>query len=172
MFIDEESKEIRQLNEMFVKVYDSLPTKIENSIFYPKLKQLLHMEIIKFTREQIELKQDLNLLRMNIGEALSETEIREYLDSLKAKYNLDDNNVGLDYHIEVTRYDYGVPIFVVIKRDIIYFKKFVFRFRKSSPTMGLDGLQVSGLPIKESQQAKKERYLKLMEVSKGMKDNE
>jgi len=163
MFIDEESKEIAQLNEMFVKVYDSLPAKIENSIFYPKLKQLLHMEIIRFTREQIELKQDLNLLRMNIGEILSETEIREYMDSLKSKYNLEDNNVGIDYHIEVTRYDYGVPIFVVIKRDIIYFKKFVFRFRKSNPTMGLSGIQVSGLPIMETKEARKERYLRLME---------
>jgi len=169
MFIDEESKEIRQLNEMFVKVYDSLPTNIENSIFYPKLKQLLHMEIMKFTKEQVELKQDLNLLRMNIGEILSETEIREYLDSLKAKYNLEDNNVGLDYHIEVTRYDYGVPIFVVIKRDIIHFKKFVFRFRKASPNMGLNDVQVSGIPVSESKEQRRERYLKLMEQSKEMK---
>lgn len=163
MFIEEESKEIKALNEMFVKVFDSLPTSIENSIFYPRLKTLLHMEIRRFTKEQIELRQDLDLLRMNIGEALSEKEIREYLDSLKTKFNSTDNNVGLDYHIEVTRYDYGVPVFVIIKRDVIYMKKFIFRFRKTSTTMSLDDVDVGGLPlINESKEARKSRYLKLM----------
>jgi len=163
VFIEEESKEIKALNEMFVKVFDSLPTSIENSIFYPRLKTLLHMEIRRFTKEQIELRQDLDLLRMNIGEALSEKEIREYLDSLKTKFNSTDNNVGLDYHIEVTRYDYGVPVFVIIKRDVIYMKKFIFRFRKTSTTMSLDDVDVGGLPlINESKEARKSRYLKLM----------
>jgi hypothetical protein len=146
MIIEEESRDLKNLNEMFVNVYDSLPTNIENSIFYPKLKQLLQLEIIKFTKEQIEIRQDLNLFRMNIGEALSEKDIREYLDSLKLKYNLTDNNVGIDYHIEVTRYDFGVPIFVVIKRDDIHMKKFVFRFRKASATMGLDTVDFGGIP--------------------------
>ena len=40
-----------------------------------------------------ELKDDLNLLRLNVGEKLSETEIREYLDALKDKYNNEDNNL-------------------------------------------------------------------------------
>jgi len=163
MFIEEESKELKTLNEMFVKVFDSLPTNIENSIFYPRLKTLMHMEIRRFTKEQIELRQDLDLLRMNIGEILSEKEIREYLDSLKTKFNSVDNNVGLDYHVEVTRYDYGVPVFVVIKRDAIYMKKFVFRFRKSTTTMSLDDVGISGIPlINESKEARKDRYLKLM----------
>ena len=37
--------------------------------------------------------------------------------------------------------------------------------------MGLDGVQVSGVPMAESKDERKERYLKLMEASKGMKDN-
>lgn len=172
MFIDEESNELKKLNEMFVRVYDSLPSKIENSIFYPKLKQALHQEILRFFMRSSDqgvkdLKDDLNLLRMNVGEKFSETEIREYLDELKDRYNSEDNNTGLDYHIEVTRIDYGVPVFVIIKRDVIYMKKFVFRFRKSSATMGLEDLTVGGTPLAETKEARRERYLKLMnEVNK------
>jgi hypothetical protein len=167
MFIEEQSKEIKQLNEMFVHVGDSLPSKIENSIFYPKLKVLLHQEILRFFMRSSEtahreLKDDLNLLRLNVGEKLSETEIREYLDSLKEKYNSVDNNLGLDYHIEVTRFDYGVAIWVVIKRADIHMKKFIFRFRKTTATMGLNDVNIGGIPLEEGKDARKERYLKLM----------
>ena len=41
------------------------------------------------------------------------------------------HNIGIEYHIEVTRYDYGVPVFVVIKRDIIYIKKICFQIQKT-----------------------------------------
>jgi len=166
MIILEESKELKQLNEMFVKVENSLPEKIENSIYYPKLKQLLMPEIVRFTREKIELRDDLNFFRMNIGENLSDTEIREYLDSLKEKYNLTDNDIGLDYHIEVTRFDYGVPVFVVIKRDKIYMKKFVFRFKKSDISGGLQTVSQAGIPnvpLAESKSERKNRLLELLD---------
>lgn len=146
----EDSSELKQLNEMFVKVEESLPTSVENSIFYPKLKQLLFGEIVNFCKEQLELKADLQLLRMNIGEQLPESEIREYLDTLKKKYNSIDNNCGLDYHIEATRIDYGVAVFVVIKRTIILMKKFVFRFKKINISDSVSGLSSSNIPIKES----------------------
>jgi hypothetical protein len=160
----EESEDLRKLNEMFVKVEKSLPEKIENSIFYPKLKQLLFPEIVRFTREKIELRDDLNFFRMNIGENLSDEEIREYLETLKKKYNFEDNDIGLDYHIEVTRFDYGVAVFVVIKRDMIYMKKFVFRFKKANISAGLTDVTQSGVPVvplKETQEEKKSRLLEL-----------
>jgi hypothetical protein len=166
MIILEESKEIKELNEMFVKVEKSLPEKIENSIYYPKLKQLLHLEIARFTKEKLELKADLNFLRMNVGEQLSDTEIKEYLDSLKLKYNSENNDIGIDYHVEVTRFDYGVAVFVVIKRDIIYMKKFVFRFRKSEGiSAGLQDVSQAGIPkvpLEENFKERRDRYLKLM----------
>ena len=65
------------------------------------------------------------------------------LEKLKTKYNMQVNNIGLDYHIEVTRIDFGVPVFVIIKRDFIYMKKFVFRFKKNIAT-GLEGLTTVG----------------------------
>jgi len=162
----EESREIKELNEMFVKVENSLPEKIENSIYYPKLKVLLHPEIVRFTREKIELRDDLNFFRMNIGEQLSDTEIREYLDSLKLKYNFEDNDIGIDYHIEATRFDYGVAVFVVIKRDKIYMKKFIFRFKKGNISDGLKDVTQAGIPkipLEESKQERKNRLLELWE---------
>ena len=164
MMILEESREIQQLNEMFVKVERSLPDKIENSVYYPKLKQLLHPEIVRFTREKIELRDDLNFFRMNIGENLSVEEIREYLDALKQKYNLEDNDIGLDYHIEVTRFDYGVPVFVVIKRDKIYMKKFVFRFRKSEISAGMKDVSQAGVPNVPLAETKTERKNRLLDL--------
>lgn len=146
IIIEEESDDIRRLNEMVISVQPSLPTEIENSIFYPKLKQLLHVEIFRFCKEQVELKEDLNIFRQLIGEVLTESQIREYLDGLKTKYNGINNNVGLDYQISATRIDYCCPVFVVIKRDVIHMKKFVFRFRKAGGIgTPLDGLTVGGL---------------------------
>jgi hypothetical protein len=166
MIILEDSRDLQLLNEMFVKVENSLPEKIENSIYYPKLKQLLFPEIVRFTREKIELRDDLNFLRMNIGENLSDIEIREYLNGLKDKYNTVDNDIGIDYHIEVTRFDYGVPVFVVIKRDKIYMKKLVFRFRKSDISGGLQTVSQAGIPnvpLAESKEQRKNRLLDLLD---------
>jgi hypothetical protein len=74
--------------------------------------------------------------------------------------------VGMDYHLETTRFDYSVPVFTVIARGgIIYMKKFVFRFRKPDTASSTQGISLSGLPtepISESQNERRERYLKLM----------
>ena len=66
---------------------------------------------------------------------------------MKEKYNDKNNNIGLDYHIEATRIDYGVPVFVIIKRTDISMKKFVFRFRKTDVATGMDGLSPIGVPL-------------------------
>lgn len=146
IIFENESPELQQIQEMIVNVHDSLPTEIENSIYYPKLKQLLNIEIIRFCKEQVELKEDLNILRRLIGEPLSESEIREYVDQLKAKYNNINTNVGLDYHIEATRIDLSCVIFVIIKRQDINLKKFVFRFKKKDGIgKFIDGLGPGGL---------------------------
>jgi len=146
----EEGKMLKTLNEMFVNVLPSLPTNVENSIYYAKLKNLLHSEIITFTKEKFELKGDLTILRMNVGEQIDESFIREYMEDMKAKYNTVDNNIGIEYHIEQTRIDLSCIVFCIIKRDQVYCKKFVFRFRKA-PTTGLMGVSNSGL-IKEEQE--------------------
>jgi hypothetical protein len=143
MKILEESADLQRLHEMFVDVRESLPTEVENSIYYPKLKHLLFSEINDFCKEKIELKKDLHGFRELVGTVLEESDIRNYLEKLKTKYNMQVNNIGLDYHIEVTRIDFGVPVFVIIKRDFIYMKKFVFRFKKNIAT-GLEGLTTVG----------------------------
>ena len=132
------SEEINKINETIMSVQDSLPAKVTNTIFYTKLKYLMFSEIVKFCREKLELKQDLLNLRTFIGEFISEEDIRKMFDELKEKYNNVNDNIGMDYHIEATRIDYGVCLFVMLKRgDIVFAKKFVFRFRKSQ-TVGFD----------------------------------
>ena len=143
----QESPQLQQLNEMFIKVPDSLPTEIEQSIYYPKLRSLLHAEIVNFCKEQTELRDDLNFFRMSIGQQMEEDEIRAYLDGLKEKYNSKYQNVGLEYDLTVTRFDYAVPVFCVIKRQEIFLKKFVFRFKKPSVATGVDSLSIAGLPL-------------------------
>lgn len=158
MLIYEENSQITQLNEVFVNVLPSLPTDIEGSIYYAKLKNLLHAEIMNFCKEQLELKSDLQFFRMNVGEALTEKEIREYLDTLKEKYNSKEQNVGIDYHIEATRIDFGVAVFCVIKRENIYMKKFVFRFRKVNNEGSIGTLSASQIP--NNTEKKKNLYKK------------
>ena len=65
MFINEaENPQLTTLNELFMKNHDSLPIDVENSIYYARLRQLLHPEIFNFCKEQEELKADLNFLRI------------------------------------------------------------------------------------------------------------
>lgn len=153
ILIEKETSQLTQLNEMKVNITNSLPNDIEQSIYYSKLKQLLHPEIYNFCKEKTELKQDLNILRMNVGLPMSETEIREYLDTLKSKYSQEED-IGLEYHIEATRYDYGVPVFVVIKRNDISVKKLVFRFRKTNQATGIGDVSNSGIPLDVLKEAK------------------
>ena len=53
VIIVDENPLMQHLNEMFVDVKDSLPTDIENSIYYPKIKHLLFTEIIEFCKEKL-----------------------------------------------------------------------------------------------------------------------
>jgi len=127
----DESKKQETLHEMFIKVESAHASTLENSIFYSRIKNTMMHDLMSFMREQIDLRDDLMKLRSKIGDAMSERDIRRELDKLMKKYNEADNNVGLIYHIESTRVDYGVPVMVMIKRNIIYVKKFVFRFKKT-----------------------------------------
>lgn len=132
--------DLETLNEMFIKVEAALPAKLENSIFYSRIKNVMAQEIMKFLREQTELKSDLMRLKDDIGDAKSEKDIRREFDKLMKKYNSADNNVGLIYHIEATRVDYGVPVMVMIKREVLHVKKFVFRYKKTDmSTMKVEG---------------------------------
>lgn len=149
---------INKLDEMFVNVLPNLPDNVENSIYYAKLKQALFNEIVLFCKEKTELKQDLNILRMNVGESLTEEFIRDYIEGLQAKYNTEDNNVGLEYHLEATKYDFSCVIFAIIKRDVIYCKKFVFRFRKAV-TAGIAGLSNSGILLPSETKALREEKI-------------
>ena len=143
-----EHNDIVKLNEFFIDAKPSLSTNVTNSVYYNKLKHLLHSEIVYFCKEKTELKNDLNMLRMMVGEKLTEESIREYLNGLKEKYN-SDTNIGIEYHIESTRIDYGVPTFVIIRRgENVSMKKFVFRFKKTSMIDSLDGVAPSGTPTK------------------------
>jgi hypothetical protein len=169
VIIVEQSRELTDLNEMFVKVEAGLPSSIENSIYYPKIRHLLMSEIIRFTKEKTEMRRDLEFLRMNVGMVLSEADIRDYLDGIKQKYNTKDNDMGIEYHIEGTRFDYGVAVFAIIKRDMVYVKKLVFRFRKPDTSVSVVGVSPTGVPIDESADSRKSRYLKLMGKKEGDK---
>jgi len=138
MIINEElSNEVQKINEMFITIKPSLDPRVTNSVYYPKLKHLMFSEIVEYCKEKIELRQDLLNLRTYIGDYVSEFDIRTNFDKLKDKYK-EIQDIGLDYHIETTRVDYGVCMFCIIKRgDNIYCKKFIFRFRKT-PDIGLD----------------------------------
>lgn len=147
VIVEEMIPQMIELNETLVSVLPSLSKEVEGSIYYSKLKMMLHKEILNFCKEQTELRDDLNFFRQSVGSSITESAIRDYLDSLKEKYNGKIENVGIDYHIEVTRIDYGVSVFCVIKRQNIHMKKFVFRFRKANQTLGLGNLTISGIPL-------------------------
>lgn len=141
-----ENAELTRLNEMAVNVTPGQAPEIANSVFYAKIKHLLFGEIVSFTREKYELRADLQRLREFVGDLMTEAELRQYLDGLKDKYNnKTDTNIGVDYHIESTRIDYGVAVFAVIKRDEITAKTLVYRFRKAAD-VSLNGLSNTGVP--------------------------
>lgn len=169
--LEEENQQLITLNEMFISNLPSLPTDVENSIYYARIKQLLHPEIMNYCKEQLELKEDLNMFRMSVGEPMAEKEIREYLDGLKQKYKNNDN-VGIEYHIEITRVDYGVPVFCTIVRgNGVYIKKFVFRFRKTNQSIGSEDLSISQILNKavNDPSGKAERKNKVNRIFGGKK---
>jgi hypothetical protein len=164
---EESSDDIKKLNEMYVTLVPSLSPGVTNSIYYNKLKYLMFNDIVQYCKEKLELKSDLLNLRSYIGDYLSEDDIEKYLDSLKKKYNGSADplyqNIGIEYHIETTRIDYGVAVFCVIKRDDIYMKKFVFRFRKT-PLAGLDiaNLTNANMPLPSTPETRAAEYAELM----------
>lgn len=160
MNVISESDEIKKINEMLVDVVPSLDEKITNSIYYNKLKHATFNEIITFCREKIELKSDLLYIRTFIGEFLTTDEIHDVFDELKKKHN-GEENIGIEYHIETTRIDYSVCLFVIIKRNDIMAKKFIFRFRKA-PSAGLSGLTNANMPIEEAVKVRQSIYKNLI----------
>lgn len=148
--LDNNKQKKKTINEMNMILHGHLSDEAEHSIYYNKLKVLLHPEIVNFCKEQLELKEDLNIFRMSVGQNMTEQEIKDYLDPLKAKYDIKDSKVGLEYHIETTRIDYAVIVFCVILRgNDIHIKKFVFRFRKNNILSGIDNLTVSQIPMEK-----------------------
>lgn len=137
--------EIDQMTEAVVRVVPSVSENILNTSFYPRIRVLEIPEIMRFCQEQISLKNDLLDLTTYIGEYMTEAQIREIFDTLKEKYN-QEKIIGMEYHVESTRIDFGVVLFVVIKRTDIFVKKFIFRFRKALDT-NLVGLSSIGVPI-------------------------
>lgn len=169
MVILEESDDIKKLNEMYVHVLPSLPVDVTNSIYYNKLKYFMYSEIVSFCKEKLELKADLLNIRSFIGDYMTDDDVTQLFDALKEKYTKHQKlypNIGLDYHIEQTRIDYGVVVFCIIKRDDIYMKKFVFRFRKD-PTLGLADLNSANMPLPDNKEIRKAEYNDLT----GTKDN-
>mgnify|MGYP000870283211 CR=1 FL=1 len=132
IMIHEDGSELQSLNEFVIDITNmTVPDGIQRSIFYPKLKTLLFREINSFCREHTTLKADLHFLRMQIGSVMSEQEIKKQFDDLIKRYNTNANdNIGLLYHYEATKFDYGVVLTVIIKRSEIEAKNFVFRFLK------------------------------------------
>lgn len=149
---EELSAPIRDTNEAIISVQPSLGIRETNTLYYPKLKYLMFNEITRFCKEKIDVRNDLLTLRTYIGEFLSEEEIQNILDGLKQKYS-EVQDIGIEYHIEATRHDYGVCVFVIIKRgDIVYCKKFIYRFRKSVSTgLPFSGISAGGAPLPEKE---------------------
>ena len=161
MIIESDSNELKMFDEFSVELSDSgISDNVERSIFYPRLKQLLFKEINLFCREHIGLKADLQFIRMQIGSPMTEQEVRALFEELIRKYNTSANdNVGVMYHVEKTRFDYGVPLFVIIKRDEILAKKFVFRFkRKELSDPGISFRNESEKPTEENVLAQFARF--------------
>jgi hypothetical protein len=143
MIVDKEQKALIALDEMFVRVQDGLTDVTQHSIYYNKLRSLLHADIRMFCLEKRELNQDLETLRLNIGNVVSENELLTYSNELMDKYNNKNDNIGLIFHLEATRVDFALICVAIIKRDDIYTKKFTFRYRKPSINDGVYGLTLS-----------------------------
>ena len=117
---------------MRITVIDTVPNEISGSIHYGKIKHALHSHIVTFCRDKKELKNDLKLLSYGVGREYDYDILLEVMEGLKQKYNGRDNNIGLEYHIEFTRYDFALIVSVIIKRAEIEMKKFVFRYKKKA----------------------------------------
>lgn len=151
-----ESNELsRVINEMVIQVDDRTTKEVryadEHSIVYGRLRQRLHNDIIKFCLNEVDLKNDLMFFRSMVGDTLRERDINNFVKDIQAKYNNNrgyNKNVGIDYFIESTRYDFVLVLFVIIVRGAnIHSTRFVFRYRKGNITDGVYGQDLSGLPV-------------------------
>jgi len=88
-----------------------------------------------------------------VGDTLKEVDVLNHVSHIQDKYNNGrsyNRNVGVDYFIEATRYDFVLILFVtLIRGENIFQTRFVFRYRKSGLTSGVRGTDMSGLPIKK-----------------------
>lgn len=142
------------LNEMVINVDDKKNKQVtfadEHSVVYGRLKQRLHPDILKFCLNEIDLKDDLMFFRSMVGDTLREIDVLNYVKNIQEKYNNDrsyNRNVGIDYFIESTRYDFVLILFVtIIRGENIFQTRFVFRYRKSDTNAGVMGMNMSGLP--------------------------
>lgn len=142
------------INEMVIHVDDKKGKQVtyadEHSIVYGRLKQRLQHDIIKFCLNEVDLKNDLLFFRSMVGDTLRENDILNHVKNIQDKYNNGrsyNRNVSIDYFIETTRYDFVLVLFItIIRGENIFQTRFVFRYRKSSQTAGIRGMDMSGLP--------------------------
>ena len=113
---------------MRVQIVRTIPTEVSASINYLNLKHRNFREIIAFCREKLVLKDDLIEMNKKVGSPVSLVDINEMVELYKRKHTVDD--IGIEYHVEVTRWDFALIVFVIIKRDFIKAQKFIFRYRK------------------------------------------
>ena len=156
--IIEESKSSNNINkiinEMVIKIDDKSKKQVtyadEHSIVYGRLKQRLQLDIVKFCLNEIDLKNDLMFFRSMVGDTLREIDVLNHVKQIQEKYNNGrsyNRNVGIDYFMEATRYDFVLVLFVtIIRGENIFQTRFVFRYRKAGINSGVRGMDLSGLP--------------------------
>lgn len=142
------------INEMVINIDDRSKKAVthadEHSIVYGRLKQRLHTDILKFCLNEVDLKNDLMFFRSMVGDTLREVDILNYVGDIQDKYNNGrgyNRNVGVDYFMNSTRYDFVLVLFVtIIRGENINQTRFVFRYRKPGASEGAYGMDLSGLP--------------------------
>lgn len=145
------------INEMVINIDDRSNKQVtyadEHSIVYGRLKTRLQLDIVRFCLNEVDLKDDLMFFRSMVGDTLREADILSYVKDIQDKYNNGrsyNRNVGIDYFIETTRYDFVLVLFVtIIRGENVFQTRFVFRYRKDSVNAGVHGVGMSGLPEKK-----------------------
>lgn len=145
------------INEMVINIDDKSNKQVtyadEHSIVYGRLKTRLQLDIVKFCLNEVDLKDDLMFFRSMVGDTLRETDILSYVKDIQDKYNNGrsyNRNVGIDYFIETTRYDFVLVLFVtIIRGENVFQTRFVFRYRKDNINAGVHDVNMSGLPEKK-----------------------
>jgi len=116
---------------MKIEIEKPISIAVETSINYVQLKYQLYNAINDFCKEQLELRSDLHSLRNGVGDSYNYEYLKNIADILSQKYNTLDNRIGIDWHIEKTRYDYSLIIVAVIQRGDISVETFIFRYKRA-----------------------------------------